>query len=56
MVHDTPEPYEFSSLDSCWKRFTWTHKEVDLASHLVVGLVLQVGDAEKFPGVSANEQ
>ena len=27
----------------------WTHKEVDLAPHPVVGLVLQVGDAEKFP-------
>ena len=27
----------------------WTHKEVDLAPHLVVGLVLQVGNTEKFP-------
>ena len=27
----------------------WTHKEVDLVPHLVVSLVLQVGDAEKFP-------
>ena len=26
-----------------------THKEVDLALHPVVGVVLQVGDAEKFP-------
>ena len=26
----------------------WTHKEDDLAPHPVVGLVLQVGDAEKF--------
>ena len=25
-----------------------THKEVHLASHPVIGLVLQVGDAEKF--------
>ena len=25
------------------------HKEVDLARHPVVGLVFQVGDAEKFP-------
>ena len=31
------------------KRFLWTHKEVDLAPHPVVGLVLQVGDTEKFP-------
>ena len=30
-------------------RFLWTHKEADLALHLVVGLVLQVGDTEKFP-------
>ena len=26
-----------------------THKEVDLAPHLVVGLVLQVGETEKRP-------
>ena len=38
-----------SSRDSSQKRFLWTHKEVDLASHPVVGLVLQVGDTEKFP-------
>ena len=31
------------------KRSLWTHKEVNLASHPVVGLVLQVGVAEKFP-------
>ena len=36
-------------LNSCHKRFLWTHKEVDLAPHPVVGLVL--GDAEKFPQV-----
>ena len=44
-----PEPCKFSSLDSCQKRFLWTHKEVDLALHPVVGLVLQGRDAEKFP-------
>ena len=27
----------------------WTHKGDDLAPHPVVGLVLQVGVAEKFP-------
>ena len=43
------EPCKFLSLDSCQKRFLWTHKEVDLAPHQVVGLVLQVEDAEKFP-------
>ena len=45
------EPRNFPSLDSCQKRFLWTHKEVNLAPYPVVGLVLQVGDAEKFPQV-----
>ena len=44
-----PEPRKIPSVASCQKRFLWTHKEVDLASHPVVGLVLQVGDTEKFP-------
>ena len=48
-----PEPCEFPSLDSCQKRSLWTPKEVDLAPHPVVGLVLQVGDMEKFPQVLA---
>ena len=43
-----PEPCEFTSLDSCQKRFLWTYKEVDPAPHPVVDLVLQVGDAENF--------
>ena len=42
-----PEACKFPSLDSCQKRFQWTHKEVDLAPHSVVGLVLQVGDKAK---------
>ena len=46
---DMPEPCKFPSLHSCQKGFLWTHKEVDLALHPVVGLVIQVGDAEKFP-------
>ena len=45
---DMPKPCKFPSLDSCQKMFLWTHKEVDLASHPVIGLMLQVGDAEKF--------
>ena len=49
MVCDIPQPCKFPSLDSCQKRFLWPHKEVDLASHLVVGIVLQEGYAEKFP-------
>ena len=43
-----PEPCEFPSIDDYQKRFLWTHKEADLALHPVVGLVLQVEDAEKF--------
>ena len=38
-----PELCEFPSLDGRQK------KVADLASHSVVGLVLQVEDAEKFP-------
>ena len=45
---DMPEPCKSPSLDSCQKRFLWTYKEVEFAPHQVVGLVLQVGDAEKF--------
>ena len=37
------------------KRFLRTHKGVDLAPHLVVGLVFQEGDAEKFPQALAFE-
>ena len=47
MACDMPEPCTFLSLDSCQKRFLWTHKEADLAPHPVVGLVLQVGDTEE---------
>ena len=46
---DVPEPCTLPSLDSCQKRFLWTQEEVGLASQPVVGLVLLVGDAEKFP-------
>ena len=49
MACDMTEPCKFPSLDSCQKRFLLTHKEVDLALHPVVGLVLQVGDTEKCP-------
>ena len=49
VASDMPEPCKLPSLDSCQKRFLWTHKEVDLASHPFIGLVRQVGDAEKFP-------
>ena len=49
VVCDMPEPCTFPSLGSCQKRFLWTCKEVDIAPHPVVGIVLQVGDVEKFP-------
>ena len=31
MACDMPKPCKFPSLDSCQKRWLWTHKEVDLA-------------------------
>ena len=46
---DMPEACKFPSLDSCQKRFLWTHKGVDLAPQPVICLVLQAGDAKKFP-------
>ena len=49
VVCDLPEPCKIPSLDSCQKRFLWTHKEVDLARHPLVGLVLPVGETQKFP-------
>ena len=41
---DMHEPWKFPSLESCQKRFLWTHMGVDLAPHSLVGLALQVGD------------
>ena len=38
MACDMPEPWKFPSLDSCQKRFLWTHMDVDLALHPVAGL------------------
>ena len=43
---DMPEPRKFQFLVPA--EFLWTHKEVDLAPHPVVGLALQVEDAESF--------
>ena len=51
MACDMPTPCKIPSLDSCQTRFLWTNKEVDIAPHSVIGLVLQDGDAEKFPQV-----
>ena len=52
---DMPEPCKFPSLDSCQRKILCTHKVVDLAPHPLVGLVLQVGDAEKFPHAAGFE-
>ena len=49
MACDMAEPCKFPSLDSCQKRFLWTHKGADLAPYPVVGLLFQVGGAENFP-------
>ena len=50
MANDMPKPCKFPSLDSCEKRFLdRNHKEVDFAPHPIIGLVHQVGDAEKCP-------
>ena len=49
MKFDMFELCKFPSHDNYQKRFLWTHKEVDLAPHPVVVLVLQVGDEEKIP-------
>ena len=48
VAFDKPKPCKFLSLDNYQKRFLWTHNEVDLALHPVVGLLLQVGVMEKF--------
>ena len=51
IVHPFPLPTTAMAtlFDSCQKRFLWTNKEFDHAPHPVIGLVLQVGKAEKFP-------
>ena len=45
---DIPEPCKVLCLDSRQERFPLAQEEVHLAPHPVVGLVLQVRDAEKF--------
>ena len=49
MARNMPEPCKFLSIASCHKRSLWAQKELDLAPHPVVGPVLQVGGAVKFP-------
>ena len=43
-----PNHASFRLLTVSRKKFLWTHKEVDLASRPVVGLVLQAEDTENF--------
>ena len=43
-----PEPCTLPSLDGCQKRFLWSHNEAVFAPHRVIGLELQIGDAEKI--------
>ena len=43
MACDMLERCKFPSLDSFQKRSLWTHKEIDLAQHLVI-FVIPVGD------------
>ena len=40
MACDMPAPCKFPSLDSCQKRFLWTHKEAELDPHPLVHLVI----------------
>ena len=49
MECDMPKPCKFQFLNSSQKRLLWTYKKINHVSHPVVGLVLQVGDAKKFP-------
>ena len=48
LVCDVPKPCKFPSIYSCQNKFMWIHKAVDLAPNPVIGLVLQIGDEEKF--------
>ena len=49
MACDMPKTCRFSSLDRCQWSFLCSHKGDNLAPLEVVGLVVQIGDAEKFP-------
>ena len=51
---DMPERCKFPSLDSCQNRFLWTHKEVDLAPHPVVHLVLPSRGGDQFQVSGSN--
>ena len=55
MARNMPEPLEFGSLDNSRRRVLWADKKLDLAPRKVVGLVVQAGDAEKFPRAFGSE-
>ena len=51
LARDVHEPFEFPSpTDTVARRgYQWAHKDTVLAPHPVVGRMLLVGDAERFP-------
>ena len=51
---DMPKLCGFPSLDSCQKKFLRTHKDVDLVSHPVIGLV-RVRGVSNFACVQVNQ-
>ena len=51
IVCNMPKPCKFLSPDSLPEKVPVDLKAVDLAVHPVIGLVLQVVDADKFPQV-----
>ena len=55
MACDMLEPCKFPSLDCCQERFLWTHKVIDFVPYPAIGLVVQVGDTEKFPNACGFE-
>ena len=58
VVCNMPEPCKFPFLDSCQKRFLWTHEEVDLAPHPDVGPALRgyaVGNQQNFKLASSRQ-
>ena len=51
MEPDMPKSCDFSSTDSCQKRFLWAHKEADLAPHPVVGCKSGIKVAKTQPAL-----
>ena len=49
MECDMPVSCKFASFDNFQKSLLWTHKDADHALRRVLGLMLQIGDTQKFP-------